>query len=229
MKVKGPSTEEVSSIVSEQASEKYVRRKVDPTGTGLDELHGRLVDAAKAYAAGPQLQRQAVCDAIIATSGYLEREGFSDATLIPLNRVLWAIVELCEQNRPDPLFCEKPKAGKSRRSLEESTRQGHLAALADLWLEANSNGEGQNNAKLKTAARQIKGLYFGTVTPTMLESARSYQRQHGHSELLYDSYTQMKDALIKEAKEAGGGKEGLRTAIDVQIKALNKKAKLLQS
>lgn len=226
MSSKKPSKEQVRSIVEDDITEQYTREESRLTRTALDRLHLQLVDAAKIYESEPTNQRQAVCDALIATSEFLEKQGFNDATLVPLSRVIVAMVDLCRQNRPDPLFCEKLKVGKPRRSLEDSIRQGHLAALADAWLEAYSNDEGGTNKRLARAARHMSGKHFGKVTREMLGSARSYQRQTGHNALVYDSHKQMKDVLNAEAKVAGGGECGLRTAIDVQIKALNIKAKM---
>lgn len=221
-----PTSEQVRAIVDDQVSAQYVRGEAGHTLTALEKLHAQLVEAAKGYELGPQMQRQAVCDAVMATSDFLTTQGFSDATMVPLNRVAWALVDLCKQNRPDPLFCEKLKSVKPKRGLEESIRQGHLAALANAWLDANPDGDIGENSKLDRAARHISGSHFGAISRAMLKSAMSYQRQIGHNDLIYASYNQMKVALDEEAKIAGGGEIGLRTAIHVQLKALNAKADL---
>lgn len=71
-----PSKEQVRSSVSEYMSEQYARSQseADPRD-GLDLLHGLLADAAKAYETGPGNQRQAVCDAIKASTDFLQAQG----------------------------------------------------------------------------------------------------------------------------------------------------------
>lgn len=225
-----PSKDQVRALAGRHVADQYARKlSVVDVSAGLDQLHGQLVDAAQDYEAGPQFQRQAICDAIIATSEFLRGQGFGNAATIPLSRVLWAIVDLCEQNHPDPLFCEKPRQSKPKRNMEDAVRQGQLAALADALLASSTSDEGDEAAKLERAARLLSGKHFGALDGKNLSSARSYQRQMGQHELVYQSYKQMTDALATEANTVGGDSVGLRTAIQVQIDALNAKAELLKS
>lgn len=222
-----PSREQARELVREHIGELYARGdpEADPLHA-LSQLHYQLAMAARTYEAGPKQQRQAVCDAIIAVSEFLKGQGFSSATLVPLNRVVWAIVDLCQQNHPDPLFCEKMSNTKPRRNLADAVRQGQLAAIADAWLASASDDEGDEAAILERAARCMSGLHFGTVNRAALSSARSYQRKTEQNELLYRSYEQMNGALAAEAKLVGDGKRGLRAAIEAQLKGLNAKAEL---
>lgn len=225
-----PSKNRVREIVSEHVAEQYDRgHSVVDASAGLERLHGQLVDAARAYESGPLKQRHAVCDAIMATCEFLEGQGFGSTAIAPLRRVLWAIVDLCGQNRPDPLFCEKAKKNKARRGMEDAVRQGQLAALADAWLKSHASDEGGDAIKLARAARRMSGAHFGTINGTMLQTARTYQRQHGHHELVYESYEQMSAVLSAESaavRSVGGGSDDLRVALEVQIDALNAKADL---
>lgn len=222
MQKQTPSQAQVREMVRNAREQAYVRGEPEAdTEQALDALYARLVEAAQAYETGPKQQRQAVCDAIIAVNEFLEGQGFSGATLIPLKRVVFAMTNLCKQNQPDPLFCEKRSKTKGKRKIEDSVRQGHLAALADAWIKSALADEGDERAMLNRAARHISGNHFGTVKGVSLQSARAYQRQAHHPELLYDAYDQMKQTLAREAEAAGGGKIGLRNAILTQIKALN--------
>lgn len=227
MTLKGPTKAEVRQLVSEHLAEQYVRgaSSVDPS-IGLERLHELLTQSAQAYETGPSQQREAICETVIAVSDFLKGQGFGVATLAPLSRVVRSIVELCNQNRPDPLFCERPKRITPSRRLDDAVRQGHLAALADAWLKSYSNEEGGRVKTLERAARQMSGAHFGTLSKTMLNTAMTYQRQEGHHELVYLSFQQMQAALAAEASLAGGGKDGLRTALLAQIDALNAKAQL---
>jgi hypothetical protein len=230
MTSKRPSKTEVRSIVIDHISYQYTRKPtVADTTTQLERLHENLVEAARSYEIGPKQQREAVGSAVRSVSEFLNSQGFSTQTLAPLHRVSQALVEICQQNRPDPLFSEKPKKGKSQRGLADAIRQGRLAAFADAWLECHSTDEGTIPVRLARAARRMTGPYFGDVSKTMLDTARSYQRQTGNNPLIYNSYKQMKDALEAEARVAGGGMEGHRIAIEVQIDALNAKTEINQA
>lgn len=225
-----PSQAQVRELVGEHVAQLYARAAADADPEhGLDELHDQLVEAARAYEEGPMQQRQAVCDSIMAVEEFLKGQGFSGATLVPLNRVVWALVDLCKQNHPDPLFCEKPFKTKGRRTLAGAVRQGQLAALAEAWIESASADEGDEAAMLDRAGRHMSGRHFGRLDRAALSSARTYQRQPGHPDLLYESFRQMREALVAEADAVGGGIEGLRMAISVQINALNTKAEMQRS
>ena len=222
-----PSKAEVRELVSEHMVELHARSApgADPVHA-LHQLHHQLVSVARMYEAAPQQQRQAVCDAITAVAEFLTGQGFSSATMAPLNRVVRAIVDLCQQNHPDPLFCEKLSNTKPRRNLADAVHQGHVAAIADAWLASASDEEGDEAAILERAARHMSGLHFGALNGTALSSARSYQRKTEQNDLLYKSYDQMSSVLKKEARVAGGGQAGLRAAILAQINSLNTKAEL---
>lgn len=225
-----PSKEQVRELVSEHIAQQYVRgAPVTDSFQALDQLHNQLVVAARDYETGPMQQRQAVCDAVMAVSEYLKGQGFCGATLFPLSRVVGAIVDLCEHNHPDPLFCEKRSSTKPRRNMVDAVRQGQLAAIADAWLASASDDEGDESAVLVRAARHMSGAHFGTLDRAALSSARTYQRKTGQNELLYKSYLQMKDALAAEAKAVGDDAESRRAAILVQINALNAKAEMQRS
>lgn len=222
-----PSTAQVREIVSEHIAELAARGQPETDAEqGLHELHRQLVMAAQDYQVGPLRQRQAVCDAIMAVSEFLKGQGFSGATMVPLSRVVWAIVDLCQQNHPDPLFCEKRSKAKPRRNLTDAVLRGQMAAIADAWLASALGDEGDEASMLDRAARHMSGVHFGTLDRAALNSARTYQRQIGHNELVYKSYEQMRDALAAEADAVGGGFAGLRAAVLAQIKALNIKKEM---
>lgn len=222
-----PSQAEIRELVSQHIAERFARgaSEADPL-QALDQLHAQLVFATSDYEAGPQKQREAVCAAIIAVSEFLNGQGFSDATLAPLTRALSAIVNLSQQNHPDPLFCQKPAKTKRSRNLEDTVRQGHLAALVDAWLASASDNEGDEAAILDRAARHMSGPHFGALDRAALNSARTYQRKRGQHPLLYQSFQQMQDALSSEARAVGSGPGSLRKAVLAQINALNARADL---
>lgn len=231
MDQKTPSTEQIREIVKDHIGEQYTRNDSLPTSTVLNDLHAKLVEAAKAYESGPPMQRQAVCDAIVATSDFLRRQGFSDSTLVPLDRVVWSIVDLCNQNQPDPLFCSKVTKTKPKRSMKDAILLGHLAALVDTWLEAYPReGEEEDVAeRLKRAAREMSGIYFGQLSCKNLESAQRLKRAAQEGDVITRAYDQMVIVIKTESNAAGGGRAGQKTAVRVQIKALNEAMKLKES
>lgn len=227
---KKPTKKQLRSLVNDHVLQQYTRGQyeLDPV-VELDALHKILVETAKAYESDPASQRQLVCDAVMAISDFLKGQGFSIATLTPMNRILGALVDLSKQNRPDPLFCAKREKLKPRRSAEDSIRQGHLAAFADAWLQLHTRNGSSEQKTLKLGAQRMSGAYFGKLEHTDLRNAKSYQRQTGQHDLLYSSYEQMSKALDVEAKHAGGDKAGLQIALELQIDALNLKAALFNS
>lgn len=217
-----PSKAQIAELLGEHIERQYDRKPdVPDASAGLERLHDELVAAARSYDSGLGQQRQAVCDAIMVTSEFLKEQGFGDAALVPLSRVVWALAGLCESNRPDPLFCEKMAALKPRRSMEKDVQQGHLAALVDAWLRSSSAEEGREPDKLRRAARHMSGAHFGKLDKTQLQSARSYNRRAEPHGLLRRAYDQMSEALSADAEAAGGGAHGLRRAVESQIDALN--------
>lgn len=217
-----PGRQELQAIVKERVTKQEARSpsRAEPDAA-LKALHEELVDAARAYRKGPSQQRQGVCDAIAAVLEFLKGQGFSDAILEPLKRPAFAIVDLCRQNRADPLFAEKRKTTKPMRSMQEAILQGHLAALASQWLECDNETEGGPRAKLSRAARALSGRYFGKLDEKSISSAINYQRQSNHHPLLYQAFEQMECALRSEADAAGGGTQGGRLAVITQVKILN--------
>jgi len=212
-------------IVQQHREEQYARQRVDADPLAeLALLHDALAGFSKAYETGPAAQRQAICDSIIAVAAFLRSQGYSDRTLMPINRVVGAIAEICNQNRPDPLFCEKKARTKPKRSMQNAILLGHLAAFADAWLRADLKGSDPESVKLKRASKRLSGNYFGQLEVKKLKSAMSYQRQPGHQALLYDAYRQMQGVLEVEASHVGGDEAGLMMAIEVQIDSLNEQA-----
>lgn len=222
MQPERPTKAEIHNVVREELVDRSTRTapRTD-SSAALDELHELLLEASRSYASGPASQRQAVCDAVIAVADFLDDQGFGSATREPLTRIVVALSDLGQNNRPDPLFCEKPRKGKPRRSSEEAIRQGQLAALADFWLLVHKEGAESETTKLARAARRISGDHFGKLDGTALQSARAYRRQSDGPVLLLRAYDHMKSALLKEASAAGEGSEAARHALNVLIDALN--------
>lgn len=225
IRVKQPSKQEVRSIVADYMTEQYTRGQTagDPLAQ-LDRLHGRLVSAAKEYNSGPQHQRQAIAAAMQATSEFLSGQGFREETLAPLGRVADALLSISNQNRPDPLFSEKPRKAKPSRSQYDAMRQGFLAALIDTWIESCPPGSADLTTEQRRAASVISGAYFGDVSATTLANAKSYLRQAEQHAVVRQAYDFMRTALDADGALAGEDNEGLRAALKTRVELLNAQA-----
>ena len=216
----------LASDIKKRAAEEYEKRFERRAGSGnseakLNQLHLGLRDAAKAYNKGNEQRREAVCSSVIAVLEFLGDEGFSDEVLIPFSRVLWAVEGISKRQSPDPLFCEKPKRYKRKRSLLDAALKGQIAAIADAWLDGCSDADEKIAQKLQRLARGASGPYFGELTLKRIESARKYQAQQGHPDVLYGAYVDMQKILRAEAEAFGPYDPGPKAAVEAQINALN--------
>ena len=222
-----PTSKDIRRLVGEHMDDQHLRQ---PANGGrveaLDQLHAELVSHAREYAKGPLTQRQAVCDTIMSISEYLKAQGFSVQTLTPLHRVLTAIVDVTQSNQPDPLFAEKMRKAKGRRTKDADILTGHLAAMAKAGLKLSSSDEGDVSTKLKRLIRHLSGDYFGKVTAKRLSTARTYLNQSDKSDPLHLAFDQMEETLSRESSAAGGGERGLAAAWQAQLLSLNAKARL---
>ena len=150
--------------------------------TNLPELHEKLVASGRLYESqNLDDQREAVVDALLAVLEYLSGQGFDISSLGPLARPAQAL-EALEHNKLDLLFAERRGAGRPSNVLTDHERTGILAALADVWLRSHTSDPRTMPEKLREAARQMKGRWFGTITVAQLKSARALvgQEQKGH-------------------------------------------------
>lgn len=165
--------------VARQTHQDMYKRQVATSGRvrALDELHAKLVDDARLYQSEDlQDQRDAIAHALLAVTNFLESQGFSTATVIPLLRPVSALVER-EKNSLDPVFCERPRRGRPKVTLAQHERSGILASLANAWLRMHVDDDRVQSEKLAEAARAFRGKWFGTVTRAQLETARELVSQ----------------------------------------------------
>ncbi len=133
-------------------------------GNAIVALDFRLVDNATLYLRGNlQEQRDSVADSLMAVEKFLTDLGLSKLSLEPLMRPVLALVER-ENNTIDPLFAERARSGKPKRTLNQLNRMGILAALADTWLDAHANEGLSHVILLGKAQRTFKGRWFKNLT-----------------------------------------------------------------
>lgn len=137
----------------------------------LDLLHQKMVANAKLYQGDDQDKRDAITTQLIAVRDFLESQGFALPTLEPLMRPVSALVER-EHNRLDPIFAERKRGGRPKRSLDDEHRVGAIVALTEVWLDSLKGDERTQRQKLAALSRRISGGWLGQVTLAKIENAR---------------------------------------------------------
>ncbi len=188
-----------------------------PTVTA--ELNARLADNFILYARGDlQNQRDAVADSLLAVEVFLSNLGISKLALQPILRPVEALVER-ENNTVDPMFAERKRDGKPRRTLDKLNRTGILASLADAWLSVHSKEGRDQDALLREAARAFRGQWFNGLTKTQLKTARDYVSQSALEDSAHPSVLQAR--LAKAQIEQAAEQYGAKNAIHVMVGFLN--------
>ncbi len=150
-----------------------------PVHWGLHLLHNDLASFAKLYRDGDlQAQRDAVCASAISIQKYLNSQGFNLQTVAPLMRVVSALCER-EDNRLDPMFCERVRDGAPARSNKDYDRIGAIATLANIFLELRKNDDGNTKDKLQRFARKASCEWLGNLTYSRVKAAREMVAQEG--------------------------------------------------
>jgi hypothetical protein len=148
-----------------------------PIHWGLHVLHSDLASFAKLYRGGDlQAQRDAVSSSAISIQRYLNSQGINEQTVEPLMRVVSALVER-EENRLDPLFCDRARDGAPARSNKDYDRIGAIATLANIFLKLRKNEDGNTKEKLQRFARKASCEWLGNLTYSRVKAAREMVAQ----------------------------------------------------
>lgn len=177
---------------------------------GLWTLHKELAAAARFYhETDLQGQRDAVFHSIFAVQRYLKSQGFSEATTEPLVRPAEALMER-ENNRLDPLFNERKRSGAPSRSLDEYSKIGAIAALAEAWLALHKGEEGKVSDKLKRFIRHVEGPWLNNLTLGKVKAAREMVSQEAKDHPAV-SWATIYSKSIAEAERLGGTAAAIKT------------------
>lgn len=188
-----------------------------PLQWGLTILHGDLAQMAKAYRSGEiQNQRDAVVGQLFAIQRFLRSQGINESTVEPMMRPVTALAER-ENNKLDPLFCERKRGGKPSRTTGDFERIGALAALADAYLELHRDEEGNFEQKLRRFARQVSCNWFGKVTYSKVKAAREMVSQEAKDHPAV-TWAALYESNLEKAEALGGA----RTAYDAVLRFLQK-------
>lgn len=211
-------TEKLFSAAAELVSHDCFAR--GPAKTEIREaihaLNLRLTDNAALYLRGKlQDKRDAVADSLLAVEGFLADQGLSRLALLPLLRPVEALVER-ENNTIDPLFAERPRGGKPKRTLDRLNRIGILAALADAWLDAHAGDDRPQKLLLDEARRTFRGRWFKNLTSAQLKTARDLVSQEAA-----DHPSVEKAKLTRADIDRTAELFGLKNAIAIMVRYLN--------
>lgn len=172
-KLRPPTAQESIQIAKALEATKFERgAATGPLHWGLTVLHNELASSAKLYSNDDkQAKRDAIVCSIFAVQRFLNSQGINGATIEPLMHIVTSLVER-ENNRLDPIFCERVREGKPSRALAEFDRIAAIATLANAYLEAHSDETGKVSEKLKRFARQAKCDWLGQLTYSKVKAAR---------------------------------------------------------
>lgn len=178
-------------------------KRQDPnvsTELGLDELYLKLFACSKIYRRqNEQLRREAVISALTAVVEFLQDQGFPPLILDPVDRPMKALVGL-DDNRIDPMFAQRLRAGTPTRSFADDYRTAILACLANLWIVAKE-GQGLNYDNiLREAARKMHGPWFKKVSLAQLKSDRTMLSQSSRDDRIFQIARDYRDWLMRESE-----------------------------
>ncbi len=169
----------------------------------LVALHQRLSELALMYQQ-PSLgaQRGALAEYMMEVHSFLRSQGFSVATLAPLNRPAMALLGI-DENKADPLFTKKLRGGAPKLQFNALAYRGILAALGELWLTAHKADSGTKASKLAKAANAMNGPFFGEVTKRDLQKAMKDVREGASEDVIVAVATMYGSFLARLCAEFG--------------------------
>lgn len=217
-KGRAPTDEEYqqADILSEQS--RFDRMPSDDAiNWALTVLHGELALAARNYKTTDlQRQRDSVVEASFAVQRFLKSRGFNEAIVEPFMRPALALIER-ENNRLDPLFCERVRSSRPSRSFEDHSRIGAIAALAEAWLEFHKQQDLKVPQKIERLIRQISGPWFGDLTVGRVTAARELVSREAK-----DHPAVTWAGLYREHIELAKNLGGMEVAIKTVARSLNR-------
>lgn len=138
----------------------------------LSLLDTCLAKNAEIYVNGtPQDRRDAIANCLLLVASYLSENGVELRHLQPILHPVESLTER-ENNRLDPIFCERAREGKPARSLAQNQQDGIIAAIANHWLAHNADSAVPMRNRLAAAARLLGNAGLGVVSAARIKQAR---------------------------------------------------------
>lgn len=143
----------------------------------LSLLDAILAKNTETYENGSwQDRRDAIANCLLSVATYLSENGIDLRHLRPILHPVESLTER-ENNRLDPIFCERVRAGKPTRSLAQNQQDGIIAAIANHWLAHNADSTTPMQNRLNAAARQMQNANLGVVSAARVKQARELVSQ----------------------------------------------------
>ena len=118
-----------------------------------------------------QDRRDAIANCLQSVASYLASNGIDPRHLQPLLHPVEALYER-ENNRLDPIFCERIRQGTPSRSLIQDQQDGIIAAIANHWLAHNADKTAPMKNRLTAAARLMRNSGLGELQAARVKQAR---------------------------------------------------------
>jgi hypothetical protein len=123
-----------------------------------------------------QDRRDAIANCLLSVASYLQENGIDLRHLKPITHVVETLTER-ENNRVDPIFCERARSGAPSRSLARDQQDGVISAIANYWLAHNADLTTPMRSRLNAAARQMQNRGLGSVSAARIKQARELVSQ----------------------------------------------------
>ncbi|ROT96501.1 hypothetical protein EB810_00600 [Altererythrobacter sp. FM1] len=143
----------------------------------LNLLDSILAKNTEIYENGPsQDQRDAIANCLLSTASYLSENGVDLRHLQPILHAVETLTER-ENNRLDPIFCERIRQGAPSRSLKRNQQDGIIAAIANHWLAHNADKSTPMKSRLAAVARLMQNSGLGDLDAARVRQARELVSQ----------------------------------------------------
>jgi len=143
----------------------------------LSLLGSILANNTEIYENGTrQDRRDAIANCLSSVASYLSENGINLRHLKPIMHVVVSLTER-ENNRVDPIFCERVRSGAPSRSLARDQQDGIISAIANHWLAHNADLTTPLRNRLIAASRQMQNVGLGAVSAARIKQARELVSQ----------------------------------------------------
>lgn len=188
--------------------------KFRPFGTieTLPLLAAILAENTETYEKGSQQDRRdAIANCLLSVASYLAENGVDTRYLQPLLHPVEALTER-ENNRLDPIFCERVRQGAPSRSLIQNQQDGIIAAIADHWLSHNADTDAPMRNRLDAIARLLKDSGLGELGAARIKQARELVSQESS-----DHPARVMASLIDSWLERASSDYGAQQAVSILL------------
>ena len=159
-------------------------------------------NAAHFESADLQNKRDAIANSLMAVATFLSEHGVDLSNLKAILHPVEALTER-ENNRLDPLFCDRARGGAPRRSLKQNQFDGIIAALANHWLMHIADSSVPMSSRLSALARLLSRAGFESISAAQIKQARELVAQESSDHAARIMARQVENHLMRISKDHG--------------------------